>query len=94
MEKLATEHESASEKDAETGYGDAIYEFYDKYQDQFVSDYAATNPGEDIAETYRVFVMEDKPEGNSIRDQKIKFMYEFEELVKIRQNIRQALLLK
>lgn len=91
---IAKEHEKATEEDAETGYGDAIYEFYDKYQNQFVSDYAATNPGEDIAETYRVFVMEDKPKGDSIRDQKIKFMYEFEELVKIRQDIRTALFLK
>ena len=91
---IAKEHEKAIDKDAETGSGDAIYEFYDKYENQFVSDYAATNPGEDIAETYRVFVMEDKPKGNSIRDQKIKFMYEFEELVKIRQDIRRALSLK
>jgi len=67
---------------------DAVYAFYEKYQDQFVSDYAATNPVEDIAESYRVFVIEDKPSGLSIRDQKILFMYEMDEFIQIRAQIR------
>lgn len=88
---IAQEHQVAADKDAEISSGDALYAFYEKYADQFVSDYAATNPGEDIAETYRVFVMEDKPTGKTIRDQKILFMYDFKELMKIRLDIRQAL---
>lgn len=70
---------------------DITNEFYEKYEDQFVSDYAATNPGEDIAETFRIFVLEDKPVENLIKDKKILFMYEFEELVKIRDEIRNDL---
>ncbi|MEA1975918.1 MAG: hypothetical protein U9N10_10395 [Bacillota bacterium] len=70
---------------------DITNEFYEKYEDQFVSDYAATNPGEDIAETFRIFVLEDKPVENLIKDKKILFMYEFEELVKIRDEIRNNL---
>ena len=50
------------------------YSFYVRNQDAFVSDYAATNPAEDIAETFRVFVMEEKPTGNKIRDKKVRFL--------------------
>lgn len=84
-------HTAAVEEDTESASEEAVYAFYEKYADQFVSDYAATNPGEDIAETYRVFVMEEKPEGEHIRDQKILFMYEYPELVKIRTDIRKSL---
>ncbi len=62
---------------------------YEKYKDRFVSDYAATNPGEDIAEVFAFFVtQQNKPSGNSIADQKIKLLYEFPELVKLRNEIR------
>lgn len=62
---------------------------YDQYSDRFVSDYAATNPGEDVAETFTYFVVEDsQPSGNSIRDQKIKMMYQESELVRLRDHIR------
>lgn len=64
------------------------YEFYEQYSDEFVSEYAATNPEEDIAETFMFFVLNDKPDGDEIRDQKINFLYEFPELVKIRDGIR------
>ncbi len=63
---------------------------YNKYPDRFVTDYAATNPGEDIAEVFSFFVtMENKPSGNKISDQKIRMLYDFPELVKMRQDIRQ-----
>lgn len=65
--------------------------FYQKYQDQFVSDYAAIVPEEDIAESFRVFVMSDRPVSNSIRDQKVTFFYEYDEFVKWRDEIRKAL---
>lgn len=68
--------------------------FYKKYKSQFVSDYAATNPVEDIAEVYRVFIMEAKPKGNAIKDKKVQFLYNFSELVKFRTEIRKNLGLK
>jgi len=68
---------------------DDFYDFYDKYADRFVTEYAATNPGEDVAEVFTVFVtMDSRPTGNSIADQKIKAMYEFPELVELRDQIR------
>lgn len=70
---------------------DSAYDFYDKYTDQFVSDYAATNPEEDIAESFRVFVFSNKPEGDEIKDQKVKWFYEDETLVQLRKNIREAI---
>lgn len=65
-----------------------VAEFYDQYQDRFVSEYAATNPGEDIAETFAHFILQEKPAGDTIAEQKILFFYEFEPLVKMRTHIR------
>jgi len=65
-------------------------DFYQKYEDRFVTPYASSNPGEDVAEVFSVFVTQkNKPIGNSIADQKIKAMYEYPELVQLRETIRQ-----
>ena len=71
--------------------GDSAYAFYEKYENDFVSDYAATNPEEDIAETFSVFILTERPTGNDIKDKKIQFMYGDESLVKLRQEIRKNL---
>lgn len=70
---------------------EALIEFYDKYKNRFVSDYAATNPEEDIAESFKEFIVSDKPKGNSIAKKKILFFYDFSELVKLREEIRKSL---
>lgn len=62
---------------------------YEKYRDRFVTDYAATNPGEDFAEVFSFFVTQEKaPKGPSLADQKIRLLYEFPELVSLREEIR------
>lgn len=70
---------------------DAYYEqlddFYYKYEDQFLSDYAATTPEEDIAESWAFFVLAPKPTGNLIADQKVLFFYEYPELIQLREDI-------
>ncbi len=66
--------------------------FYTTYKDRFVTDYAATNIGEDIAEVFAVFVT--RKEGvkdNSKTEQKIKLMYDSQELVSLRDYIRSSL---
>ena len=68
-------------------YYAGLYNFYLTHQDQFVDDYATTHPTEDIAESFTYFVFSPKPVGNSIRDQKIAFFYEYPELVELRRNI-------
>jgi hypothetical protein len=71
-------------------YKAAVHEFYSKYPDQFVSEYAATSPKEDIAESWSEFVMRPKPTGTSIAEQKVQFFYEYPELVEIRRDILQG----
>lgn len=64
-------------------------ETYDRYPDRFVSEYASTNPGEDIAETIAFFISEpDRRTGTTLADQKIQLLYEFPDLVALRDNIR------
>jgi len=62
--------------------------FYQKYKTQFVTWYAATNPDEDFAESFTVFVLKEKPTKSTITDQKILFFYDFSELVEMRDFIR------
>ncbi len=69
---------------------DGLGDFYEKYQNRFSSDYAATNPGEDVAEVFAFFITSDTPpRGNSIADQKIKSMYNQPYLIDLRNKIRQ-----
>jgi len=68
-------------------YYDELYTFYEDHQDEFVDDYAATNPSEDIAESFAYFIFSPKPTGDQISDQKILFFYEYPELVQLRSDI-------
>lgn len=67
-------------------------DLYKKYSDEFVTDYAATNPGEDLAETFAYFVTKPKLHGIWwIAWEKIDFLYGFPELVTLRSYIRERL---
>jgi len=80
------------------GYGDALdvenvdedaaYEFYLANEEDFVSDYAATNLGEDFAESFMTFVIEDVPEGDTVVAQKLQYFTDYSELVDLREHIR------
>ncbi len=70
---------------------DGAYEFYDEHPDQFVSDYAATHPEEDIAESWTYFVYSSKPADDSIASRKIRFFYRYPELVELRQYMMNGL---
>jgi hypothetical protein len=67
---------------------DVAFEFYLAHESDFVSDYAATNLGEDFAESFMTFVIEDVPEGDSVVAQKLRFFTQFDELVELREHIR------
>lgn len=87
---IIDEHSVAIEFGEES---EAMFEFYEKHQNQFISDYAATNPVEDAAETFTRFVLNSKPKENKlVTQQKILFLYQFSELVKLRNIIRGKLL--
>lgn len=69
--------------------------FFDLNPDAFVSEYAATNPNEDFAESFSYFVglsEEDYPlDGDSyLMDAKILWFEQFPELVEMKEAIREA----
>lgn len=72
-------------------YDKALAKFYKENRDQFVTEYAATNLDEDMAEAFTLFILEPKPTGGSIAQEKILFFYDFPELVKLRQQIAQSI---
>lgn len=55
---------------------------------EYITDYASTNPGEDIAESFTHFVLKAKQVWATEVEQKINFFYEYPELVKLRSVIR------
>lgn len=69
----------------------SLYKFYLKNQNQFLTDYAAESPEEDIAESWTFFVLSDKPTKDSIKTEKVLFFYQFPELVDYRNEIRSKL---
>ncbi|CAN5238809.1 hypothetical protein BH11ACT4_BH11ACT4_25980 [soil metagenome] len=74
--------------DNENSDADVAYSFYLAHEDDFVSDYAATNVVEDIAESFMTFVLEDEPTGDSVVARKLGFFWQYPELVTIRERIR------
>ncbi len=68
-------------------YYEKLDDFYYKYETQFVDDYAATNPEEDMAETWAFFVLGPKPAGDTIAEEKILFFYQYPELLQLREQI-------
>lgn len=72
-------------------YYDGLYNFYKTHQNQFLDDYSVTHPDEDIAEAFAYFIFSPRPTGNSIKEQKIAFFYEYPELVELRTNILDSL---
>ncbi len=62
--------------------------FYAAHEDDFVSDYAATNVVEDFAETFMTFVIEDEPSGSTVAAQKILFFWDRPDFVQLRERIR------
>jgi hypothetical protein len=65
-----------------------LYKFYLKHSDDFLSDYAAESPEEDIAESWTFFVLSDKPKQESNKYKKVLFFYQFPQLVEYRKHIR------
>ena len=61
------------------------------HESEFVTDYAATNPAEDIAESFTYFVLQPKPKWESTAEKKINFFYQFKNLVDLRIVIRNRL---
>jgi hypothetical protein len=67
---------------------DLAYEFYLANEDDFVSDYAATNVVEDFAESFMTWVLEDDTRGDSVVATKLAFFERYPDFVEIRDRIR------
>ena len=61
---------------------------FDDSPESFITDYAATNPWEDIAESFTYFVLRPRALGSSIADKKLQFFYDYKELEGLRAEIR------
>ncbi len=65
---------------------------YTQAPQRFLTEYAATSPEEDIAESFALFVLESEKRGDTtVADQKAAFFYAYPELVTLRNSIRKGL---
>lgn len=70
------------------------YENVDYFENEndFTTDYAATNPVEDLAESFTHFVLNKKNENPTlVKENKVNFFYQYDELVELRSKIRMQL---
>ena len=67
-------------------------ELVSQYPDDFVSDYAATSPAEDFAESFRVYILEPKPHDTSRKAHKVRFFDAFIELMQYRNDVQQTII--
>ncbi len=84
---LYAEWQEIDSEEDEDEYYELLEEFYETYEDQFLTDYAPTSPAEDIAETFSFFILSPKLEPATIAEEKIMFFYEYPELVELRRQI-------
>ncbi len=73
---------------AQTG-GVVGVEDYEQNPDHYVSRYGANYFHEDIADTFAVFVLGEKPQGDSVAEQKLLFFWNEEAMVRLREAIRE-----
>jgi len=72
-----------------------IYAFYQEFwgdeesdqADDYVNDYAMSNIYEDFAESRSYFVLTARPDGRTIAEDKVRFFYDYDELVMLKADI-------
>ncbi len=69
-------------------YYEHLDAFYEEHRDRVVNDYAATNPGEDIAESWAVWVLGGAAPEGEVAAAKVGFFERYPELVELRDEIR------
>ena len=68
--------------------------FYSEHAKDFLTPYAVTHPEEDIAESWTFFVLSPKGSNNTVAQKKQNFFYQFPELIEIRTEILENLLME
>lgn len=82
-----------NDENIEEAFTDRFWEDRDSRKsdnERFVSEYAATSPTEDLVESFVQFVLYAKPEGDALRDEKVRFFYSYDELVDLRKSLRES----
>ncbi|MDR2940721.1 MAG: hypothetical protein LBV08_10460, partial [Clostridiales bacterium] len=77
--------EELSTQNGQQIYGPGLYSAYPGY---FVNEEASQNFTSDFSNSFAEFVVSEKPEGDSVIDQKIKFFYGYPEFVSVRERLR------
>lgn len=67
------------------------FNFYRRHEDEFLTEYASTDPSEDIAECFSHFVFYDPPEEDGVRREKYEFFFAYPEMIALRADIRARL---
>ncbi|MFF0911924.1 NADH:ubiquinone oxidoreductase subunit 4 (chain M) [Microbacterium enclense] len=67
---------------------DRAWEFYQDHEDDFVSDYAATNVAEDFAESFMTYVLEERSDADTVIGEKLRFFDGQPEYAEARDRIR------
>ncbi len=70
---------------------EAVGEFYSKYPYHFARPYAATNIKEDLAVSFEYFILKPEATGNGISARKMRFFYNYPELVALRKQMIQSM---
>lgn len=60
---------------------------YGELDDFYVSTYAMSSPEEDFAESFAHFILTQLPNGDTLKEQKLLFFYQYDELIKLRTEI-------
>ncbi len=69
-----------------------VRKYYKEHPFDFVTQYAATSPEEDMAESFVDFVLQAKPNNTLLeKNRKILFFYQYPEFVSLRTTIRQSI---
>ncbi len=93
--RLLEEWDDIQKKYCYTEQKSCIEKLYGLYQDNhsdFVTDYAAESPEEDIVESWTAFILGGKVDNPlTISDRKVNFFYQFQELVYYRTLIRKKM---
>jgi hypothetical protein len=86
--KLYDEWKTITSQTDKAAVKSGLTTFYQAHSQDFVREYAATAPVEDIADSWTYFVMTPRPVGNTVAEQKILFFYNIPEFVDLRSEIR------
>lgn len=76
---------------SEEDYDRAVGKFYSEYQNLFAQGYAATSIEEDMAVSFEYFIVNPMATGSSFSAKKMRFFYDYPELVALRQQMIQGM---